>query len=184
MAGSMQQVAAQMAEHFIESEIRQLAMHEMATLGKITNNQAAAASDKATSLESQLAAAKAAAAKAFEAGWHFPFPANIVMAPAMGGAAFAAALAFEGGGIVPGIGNRDTVPAMLTPGEAVLPKNMTEMLTHAASSGSTGGGDVHLHHSPTYHVQTIDGDGIRDVLRKHSDEFEKHARSVIRKMNG
>ena len=32
------------------------------------------------------------------------------------------ALKFAGGGVVPGVGNRDTVPAMLTPGEFVLNK--------------------------------------------------------------
>ena len=30
------------------------------------------------------------------------------------------------GGIVPGMGNKDTVPAMLTPGELVIPKNLLE----------------------------------------------------------
>ena len=33
---------------------------------------------------------------------------------------------FNKGGIVPGMGNKDTVPAMLTPGELVIPKNLLE----------------------------------------------------------
>ena len=71
---------------------------------------------------------------------------------------------------------------MLTPGEAVLPKRLTENLS-AARSGNAGGGEVHIHHSPTYHVQTIDGDGIKQVLDKHGDEFSEHAANHIRKMN-
>ena len=35
-------------------------------------------------------------------------------------------LTFAKGGIVPGTGNRDTVPAMLTPGEMVIPKRFVE----------------------------------------------------------
>ena len=33
---------------------------------------------------------------------------------------------FNKGGVVPGMGNKDTVPAMLTPGELVIPKNLLE----------------------------------------------------------
>ena len=33
---------------------------------------------------------------------------------------------YNKGGIVPGMGNKDTVPAMLTPGELVIPKNLLE----------------------------------------------------------
>lgn len=42
---------------------------------------------------------------------------------------------FAQGGIVPGVGNQDTVPAMLTPGEMVLPKALSERLLAAASAG-------------------------------------------------
>jgi len=125
-----------------------------------------------------------AARLGFLAGLKFPFPANIVMAPALGAAFFAAMMAFEGGGIVPGIGTGDVVPAMLTPGEAVLPKPMTEMLTSAARSGSGDSGPaVQLHYRPTYHVQTIDGSGVRGMLEKHSDEFSRHMNNQLRKMN-
>ena len=33
---------------------------------------------------------------------------------------------YNQGGVVPGSGNKDTVPAMLTPGELVIPKNLLE----------------------------------------------------------
>ena len=127
--------------------------------------------------------AAAAARKAYLAGMQFPFPANLIMGPALGAMAFASVMAFETGGIVPGVGNRDNVPAMLTPGEAVLPKRMTENLTASSSGSSKSGPDVHIHHSPTYNVQTIDGDGIKALLDKHDDAFGDHAANHIRKMN-
>lgn len=37
---------------------------------------------------------------------------------------------FNRGGIVPGVGTTDTVPAMLTPGEAVIPKNMVQQMAN------------------------------------------------------
>ncbi len=128
--------------------------------------------------------AAAAARQMFLSGAKLPFPANIVAAPLMGAAAFAAMMAFEGGGIVPGIGRGDTVPAMLTPGEGVIPGGVMDGLSKMARSGSMGGGTtVHIHHSPTYHVSTIDGDGIRGVLTEHSQEFSKHFQGELRKMN-
>jgi hypothetical protein len=36
---------------------------------------------------------------------------------------------------------------------------------------------------PTYHVNTIDGDGMADVLDKHSDKLQKHFEHAVRKMN-
>lgn len=45
-----------------------------------------------------------AAREMFNAGAKFPFPANIVMAPALGAMAFASVMAFQDGGVVPGIG--------------------------------------------------------------------------------
>jgi hypothetical protein len=126
--------------------------------------------------------AAAAARKAYLAGMQFPFPANIVMGPALGAMAFASVMAFETGGLVPGVANFDSVNAKLTPGEAVLPKKLTENLTHAAR-GNNNGPDIHINHSPTYNVQTIDGDGIKGVLEKHDDQFKSHVEHHLRKMN-
>lgn len=99
---------------------------------------------------------------------------------------FAAVMALESGGIVPGVGIGDIVPAMLTPGEAVLPKGLTEQLTNAAKfgSGDSGGGaDVHVHYSPTQHFHSIDGDSVRGMLDKHADTFTQHIHNTLRKMN-
>lgn len=44
-------------------------------------------------------------------------------------------LGFNAGGIVPGLGSRDSVPAMLTPGELVITKSQTRALMGASRSG-------------------------------------------------
>lgn len=126
--------------------------------------------------------AAAAARKAYLAGMQFPFPTNLVMGPTLGALAFASVMAYETGGIVPGVTRGDTVPAMLTPGEAVLPKRLTERLTHASDSGSSGP-DIHIHHHATYHVQALDSDGVDRVLQQHGDKFAEHASNHIRRMN-
>ncbi len=126
--------------------------------------------------------AAAAARKAWIAGGSFPWPLNVVMPPTLAAAAFASVMAFEEGGIVPGVERGDVVPARLSPGEAVLPRTLTENLSNAAKTGSSGPqASVHFHHSPTYHVNTIDGDGMRDTLAKHADVVEKHMESAFRR---
>lgn len=49
---------------------------------------------------------------------------------------------FNKGAIVPGSGDRDSVLAALTPGEAVIPKNLTQLLLQAAGRG--GGAQTHV----------------------------------------
>lgn len=121
----------------------------------------------------------------FKAGAKFPFPANIVMAPALAAMAFATVMAFEGGGIVPGVENGDVVPARLTPGEAILPKQLTEHLTNAAKFGRTGdsSGDVHVHVTHHSTVHALDSDGMERVLSKHSHAIAKHVNNHFRRMN-
>ena len=128
--------------------------------------------------------AAAAARQGWLAGMKFPFPANIAMAPTLAAMGFASVMAFEEGGIVPGVGIGDTVPARLTPGEAVLPKRMTEDLQHAAKfGGDSDRPHVHVHHHATYHVQAFNRDGVKQVLRDHGDAFIRHATDHLRKMN-
>jgi hypothetical protein len=126
--------------------------------------------------------AAAAARKAFLAGWHFPFPANIVAAPALGAMAFAAAMAFNEGGMVPGVENFDSVNAKLTPGETVIPKQMTERLNRAAEGGdSKPHVHVHVSHNPV--IQALDSQGMDRVLEKHADKLSRHVEHTLRKMN-
>jgi hypothetical protein len=92
-------------------------------------------------------------------------------------------MAFDTGGIVPGVGGIDTVPAMLTPGEAILPRRMTENLTNAAQGSSKSGPDIHIHYSPTQHIQALDSDGVDKVLTQHKETFHRHFDDHVRRMN-
>jgi hypothetical protein len=129
--------------------------------------------------------AAAAARDMFLAGAKFPFPANIVMAPALGAMAFASMMAFQDGGVVPGIGKGDHVPAMLEPGEGVVPGGVMDGLRNMARSGTMGGGkSYHAHVSPTYHLHALDTAGMEKMLDKHSDTITKHVNNTLRRMNG
>lgn len=127
--------------------------------------------------------AAAAARKAYLAGMHFPFPANLVMGPALGAMAFASVMAFADGGIVPGVGRGDTVPAMLEPGEGVLSNKVMDGLKSKAS-GHQGGGEVHIHHHSHTTVHALDSEGMERVLNKHASTVAKHVNNHVRKMNG
>jgi len=126
--------------------------------------------------------AKTAAAAAFN--WASPIGGPILGAIA-GAAAFAGAMAFEEGGVVPGVGRGDIVPAMLTPGEGIVPKSvmgqLSEMARNGGMSGSTHITNVHVR--PTYHVNTVDGDGMQDALDKHTDVLTNHFERTLRKMS-
>jgi hypothetical protein len=160
---SMVSVGREMTESMIEGLIRWGIQDLMTKMGM-----------KATA--ASLAGANATASMAAA-----PFPVD-TGAAAFGATMMGTALAFELGGIVPGVTRGDTVPAMLTPGEAVLPKRLTEKLTHA-SNDSSGGPDIHIHHHATYHVQALDSDGVDRVLQQHGDKFAEHASNHIRRMN-
>ena len=130
--------------------------------------------------------AAAAARKAYLAGMHFPFPANIVMGPTLGALAFASVMAFqEGTDMVPGAGRGDTVPAMLEPGEGVVPGGVMDGLRNMARSGDMGGGGTHYHlHAPvTLTAHALDSQGMDRVLNQHGDKLQKHFESALRKMN-
>lgn len=126
-----------------------------------------------------------AARKFFLAGAQLPFPANIVAAPALAAGAFASVMAFETGtDAVPGVGRGDIVPTMLAPGEGVVPGGVMDGLRNVARNGGfEQQPGVTIHVRPTYHVQTIDGDGMQKVLSKHSDEIQRHVSAAIRKTN-
>jgi hypothetical protein len=129
--------------------------------------------------------AAAAARKGFLAGEQtLPGVAGVVLGGALAAAAFASVMAFEEGGIVPGVGKGDIVPAMLTPGEGVLTNKQMEHLQEAARGDAPNGGQqVHIHHHATYHVQAFDSDGVRTVLREHGDQFAEHVGNHLRRLN-
>ena len=110
-----------------------------------------------------------------------PWPVDMG-APAFGSSMMGAALAFEMGGIVPGVTRGDSVPAMLTPGEAVLPKRLTDSLMHPARS-SESGNPVHIDHTSHYTIHAIDGASVQGMLERHADTFTEHFHSQVRHLN-
>ena len=140
----------------------------------------------AADMSKEKDAAKAART-AFNIGMSMGGPAGIILGPVMGAAAFASVMAFQGGtDSVPGVGVGDIVPAMLTPGEGVVPNGVMDQLgTLAKNVGLQGSGhQIHVHgvnFSPTVHA--LDADGVDDVLEKHQAIFQKHFENVLRKLN-
>jgi hypothetical protein len=90
-------------------------------------------------------------------------------------------MAFQDGGIVPGVGRGDIVPAMLEPGEGVLPKALMDRLS--TSGPAQSGPTYHLSMSPVYHVSALDSDGMEDVLNRHTDTLQSHFANALRRMN-
>jgi hypothetical protein len=77
-------------------------------------------------------------------------------------------LAFAGGGSVPGTGNRDTVPAMLTPGEFVMRKSSVKSMgasTLASMNANkyASGGTVALKEPEKYGAMVVNSKGGSDI---------------------
>jgi hypothetical protein len=135
-------------------------------------------------MDKEKQAAKAARA-AFNIGMSIGGPAGIVLGPVFGAAAFAAEMAFENGtDRVPGVGYGDIVPAMLSPGEGIVPGGVMDGLRNVARSGGFDQRpSMTVHVRPTYNVQTIDGDGMRAALEKNTDQLQRHFENTIRRLN-
>lgn len=111
-----------------------------AAAAQTTGAGVATGAAKVAAFSQITAAAAKAGAEAFAAYAGIP-----VVGPALGAAAaaeavaqtmaFATMLAFNKGGLVPGTGNTDSVPAWLTPGELVIPKEVTQALLGAGQAG-------------------------------------------------
>jgi hypothetical protein len=128
--------------------------------------------------------AGAAARKAFKAGEDsIPGIPGVILGGVMAAATFAEVMAFADGGIVPGVGRGDIVPARLEPGEGVLSNKVMDGLRAVAAGNGSGGGDSHYHYSPTIHLQSLDSEGMDRVLTKHADVVKKHFISHARRLN-
>lgn len=134
----------------------------------------------------RLSDARKAASSAYATGEKIGGPAGLILGPTFAAAAFAGVMAFNSGtDAVPGVGNTDSVAARLTPGEGVVPGGVMDGLrTMARNGGFNGNGTTnHLHYHPTFHVNTLDGDGMQDALEKNSHVVTKHIESTLRRMN-
>jgi hypothetical protein len=139
---------------------------------------------------------------------NLPPPIAFPLAIGAAAAAFAGIMAFGEGGIVPGVGSSDSVPARLMPGEIILPtdlsKGLQNMATNSRFSGSaqpTFNSSAGIHpaiasqalsqsqgrsghtfvNSPTVHA--VDSEGVDRMLTKHNAVFQRHLTSTLRKMN-
>jgi hypothetical protein len=133
----------------------------------------------------RLSTARTAASEAFQWGWEHGGPAAPILAPVLGAGAFTAAMAFAEGGIVPGVGRGDIVPAILTPGEHVADKELTEGLRGMVRNGGASVGHaIHVHgvqFAPIIHA--LDADGVDAVLTKHQETFQRHFETTLRRLN-
>ncbi|HLX83815.1 MAG TPA: hypothetical protein VKR59_07945 [Terriglobales bacterium] len=119
----------------------------------------------------KLMHAEGAATKAFHMA---PFP----FGPIAAAATFAGVMAFANGGLVPGSGSGDTVPAMLSPGETVVSKQLTDSVRNNNTTNNKGG-DVHVHTT----VHAVDASGFEGLLTKHANVVAKHVKTQMRKAN-
>jgi hypothetical protein len=130
--------------------------------------------------KARLSDARKAATSAYATGESMGGPAGIVLGPIFGAAAFAGAMAFQEGGIVPGVGRGDIVPAMLEPGEGVVKNTAMDKLNKGDMGNSTHF-HVQAHYAP--HVHAVDATGVDKMLTKHGDLFQKHFQTTLRRMN-
>jgi len=133
----------------------------------------------------KLSAARLAGAEGFQWGMEHGGVTAPVLAPIMAAVAFAGVMAFEEGGIVPGVEKGDVVPARLTPGEGVIPEKVMTGISNAAKhgGGSGGSGDTHVHYHNHSSIQAFDSDGVDKVLQQHGDKFISHVGNELRKRN-
>ena len=162
LAATVQQYAMQGAEAVLEGLLMQIAGNATA----------------------KMSAAEAAAASAGNSVAGIPIV-GAALAPVAAASVFAALMAFEVGGVVPGVGKGDVVPAMLTPGEGVVPGGVMDGLRNVARNGGFHGGGTtnHYHSNPTYHVSVLDGDGMKTVLEKNEDVVHQHFTNAVRRTN-
>ncbi len=162
MNKSLAQAFRQTGEDMAEGMIKNLLIAEM------------------TGNKQKLVDAKTAAANSYQwaSAWGGPVAGGIAAA-----GAFTAVMAFANGGLVPGSGSGDTVPAMLSPGETVITRALTERVTDSERNrnGSSAGGDMHMHFAPQIHA--VDAKGVDDMLTKHGAVFQRHISATMRRMN-
>lgn len=157
-----------MAEAFLRSKITMMVATKEQQATEATASVQGAAVTQASMLKEQFAAAKAGAAKAYQAMAGIP-----LIGPELGAVAaaatFTAIMAFEKGGIVP----KDS-PALLHANEMVLPAHISEGVQRATSQpGGMGGGHTfHFHHH---------GPGTDAGVKSASKQFMREAVRELRR---
>jgi hypothetical protein len=157
-------------EKFVEQKLVMMAVSNAQKTAEATSAAEGAALNQSAMMKEQLAAAKAGAAKAYQAMAGIPVIGPVLGAIA-GAAAFTAMMAFEEGGMVPGYG---PVPAIVHGGEMIL--NQDQQRALGERGGGAGGGNhtFNFNHS---------GSGSSEQVRTSSREFFKMAKREMRRMN-
>jgi len=182
---AMKQVGAELLESVIEQELKKLEVYILSLIKKkaatVTGDAAQIAAATATAAAIKPILASMSAAAAFESVMEAePYPANVIAAPLQATIAFGEAMAFAKGGLVPGYGNYDSVPAMLTPGESVVSKALTQQVENSQGGSSNQGHTVHIHMGD---VHAVDAKGFEGLLEKHAAVVGKHVQSQMRRMH-
>jgi hypothetical protein len=143
-------------------------MYQEMTTALITNLVKAAAAElegmalhKTIAAQKQLSDAKGAAAGAYNALAGIPYIGPVI-APIAAGAAFAAVMAFDQGGMVP-----TTQMALVHAGEGVLTGPQVDTLRQAADNGGLGnsqGGETHVHNTT---IQAMDASSFQSFLKRN-----------------
>lgn len=141
MVASFVSAALKIAEQWVATEILRLAT-------TTSTNSSITAQTLAQNAIQKLDNAKTAASKAMAST---PFPLDLVVGPLV----FAAALAFEKGGIIPG-GLGQAVPIIGHAGEAVLPSGLTSFLqsaaaSHVSNASSTSNSSANINLTNNFH---------------------------------
>lgn len=168
--------AASMLESMISMLIQWLEKwiitHTLARVFQTTTDQAGKASAASLAGANMVASWSAA-----------PWPID-AMAPAMGAAAFGAAMSFEVGGKIPGEG---AVPIIGHGGETVVTKALTDRVEAAEGRGSTSNtvthGDTHNHVHVHTSINAVDASGFEGLLNKHANVVSRHVHNTLRRMN-
>jgi hypothetical protein len=113
----------------------------------------------------------------------FAWAGNPILGAIAAAGTFATVMAFSEGGIVPGVGSGDIVPARLEPGEGVLSNRVMDGLRAVAAGAGSSGGETHYHISHTTHVEALDSDGVERVLNRHGEVIAKHVMNHARRTN-
>lgn len=150
----------------LQMEIRSQIAHQAANTAKLTSDATAAATHEAlirrSGLREVFIGAKVAAVDAFKWASSWGGPIAGAIAAAVTFPAVMAVGAFETGGIIPNTGI-----ALVHQGEAVLPRNLTQMLTSSANSNTTSNSSATINSTANY--QGITDRNFRDMARRHSD---------------
>jgi hypothetical protein len=172
----------QMAESFVEMEIKRLMAHALTEAGltsaTLTGTAVREAATSASAHKDIMKDAKKAGAKGWTIGEEFPFPLNLIMPPILAATMFGGVMAydaFEQGGNV-----GHTGMALLHQNEMVLPRPIAEKVRAMAepeTSGARRGGSV----TNNFKIDAKDANSFRLSQRQIDDHAARASQKALRR---